>query len=68
MDSNWIVVFTSGQLHLAEMAKELLKENGIESAVIDKRDSLYITIGEVELLVRNHDVMNAKFILDKNKL
>jgi hypothetical protein len=64
----WVNVYTTGQLHLAEIAKELLKENNIDSVIVDKRDSLYITIGEVELFVRDLDVMKAKFILEKNSL
>jgi hypothetical protein len=66
MENGWVNVYTSGQPHLVTMAKELLKANKIESVVVDKRDSLYITIGEVELYVRDHDVMKAKFILEKN--
>ncbi len=68
MENGWVNVYATGQPHLAEMAKELLKQNSIESVIIDKRDSLYITIGEVELFVRDYDVMKAKFILEKNSL
>ena len=68
IEKGWVNVYSSAQLHLAEMAKELLKENEIESVIVDKRDSLYITLGEVELFVRDHDVMKAKFILEKNTL
>ena len=68
MEKGWVNIYSTGQLHLAEMAKELLKENQVESVIVDKRDSLYITIGEVELFVRDLDVMKAKFILEKNPL
>ena len=68
MENDWINVYSSGLPHLVEMAKELLRENEIESVVVDKRDSAYITIGEMELFVRDRDVMKAKFILEKNPL
>lgn len=68
MESGWVNVYTTDQVHLAEVAKVLLLENQIESVIVDKRDSSYITIGEVELFVRDHDVMKAKFLLEKNDL
>ncbi len=68
MENDWISIFSSGQPHLIEMAKGILLENQIESVVVDKRDSAYITIGELELFVRDRDVMKAKFILEKNPL
>lgn len=68
MDKGWINVYSSAMPHLVEMAKEILRENEIESVVVDKRDSVYITIGELELFVKDLDVMKAKFILEKNPL
>ena len=68
MEKGWVNVYSSGQPHLVEIAKELLRENQIESVIVDKRDSAYITIGELELFVRDLDVMKAKFILEKNTL
>jgi len=68
MERGWVNVYASGQRHLVEIAKALLEENGIECAMIDKRDSIYVTLGEAELFVKDRDVMKAKFILDKNKL
>ena len=68
MEKGWVKVFTTDQVHLGEIAKELLLENQIESVLVDKRDSTYITLGEVEIYVRDLDVMKAKFILEKNSL
>lgn len=68
MENDWINVYSSGLPHLVELAKALLADNEIESVVVDKRDSAYISIGEVELFVRDRDVMKAKFILEKNPL
>ncbi|MEO8087643.1 MAG: DUF2007 domain-containing protein [Bacteroidota bacterium] len=68
MENGWVNVYASGQPHLVEMAKALLLQNQIESVIVDKRDSLYITLGEMELFVRDYDVMKAKFILEKNTL
>lgn len=68
MEKGWVQVYATGQPHLAEIAKELLKENNIESVLVDKRDSAYITIGEIELFVKDINVMKAKFLLEKNSL
>ena len=68
MEKGWVNVFSTDQRHLAEIAKELLSENQIESVLVDKRDSTYITVGEIELYVRDLNVMKAKFILEKNSL
>jgi hypothetical protein len=68
MEKGWVLVFTTDQPHLAEIAKELLLENQIESVLVDKRDSTYITLGEIELYVRDLDVMRSKFLLEKNSL
>jgi hypothetical protein len=68
MEKGWVKVFSTDQRHLAEIAKELLLEDQIESVLVDKRDSTYITLGEVEIYVRDLDVMKAKFILEKNSL
>jgi hypothetical protein len=68
MESGWVNVYSSGERHLVEIAKAILEENGIGCALIDKRDSTYITLGETELFVRDIDVMRAKFLLEKNNL
>jgi hypothetical protein len=68
MEKGWVNIFTTDKRHLADIAKELLSENQIESVLVDKKDSVVITIGEIELYVRDHNVMKAKFILEKNSL
>lgn len=67
MENGWVNVYASDQPHLVNMAKDILRENQIEGVIVDRRDSLF-TMGEVELYVRDHDVMKAKFILEKNNL
>ncbi|MFO7923292.1 MAG: DUF2007 domain-containing protein [Bacteroidales bacterium] len=51
MDKDWQVVFTGGELYIAEMAKQMLKDNRIESVIVNKKDSAYPMIGYVEVLV-----------------
>jgi len=68
MDSGWRCVYVSDQPHRVEIAKAVLKENNIESVEINKRDSTYITIGEIELYVKNEDATLARIIIQQNEL
>ncbi|MFA6403798.1 MAG: DUF2007 domain-containing protein [Salinivirgaceae bacterium] len=62
MESNWIIIFTTGKLYLAEMAKAILEDNDIEVIVMNKQDSFYL-IGDIEVYVKPEDVIRAKFLI-----
>ena len=64
MDNNWSLVYTIDKLYKAEILKEILADNGIESFVANKLDSSFI-IGEVEIYVMPDDVMKAKHLIEK---
>ena len=68
MEKGWEPVYSSDKLHLVEIVKAVLTENGIQSFEVNKKDSTYITIGYVELYVKSKDVVLAKFLIEKNKL
>ena len=51
---NWICVYTTSQVHKAEIMKEFLAEENIEAVVVNKKDSMYL-FGEVELFVQPED-------------
>ena len=68
MKKGWLRVYFSDKPHLVEIAKAILEGNHIESVVVDKRDSSYVTIGEVELYVKDEDMVLAKFLISQNKL
>lgn len=65
MYNDWVIVFTSPQIWEAELIKELLKQNDIESISLNKRDSAYL-IGEVEIYVTTADAFKAKQIIQKH--
>ncbi|HPT02251.1 MAG TPA: DUF2007 domain-containing protein [Bacteroidales bacterium] len=65
MYNDWVIVFTSPQIYEAELIKELLKQNDIESISLNKRDSAYL-IGEVEIYVTTADAFKAKQIIQKH--
>ncbi len=64
MEENWVSVFTTNQLYLADIVKQVLLENNIISVVINKMDSSYAMFGEVEVYVDRDHVIRAKSIIE----
>ncbi len=63
MDSGWQCVYFSNQLHSIEIVRAVLEDHDIKSVVVDKRDSSYISIGDLEVFVPNEDAILAKVII-----
>jgi hypothetical protein len=59
MEKDWVVIYTTDKPYQAEIAKKVLEGGGIESVVIDKKDSSYTTFGEAELYVNQKDEAKA---------
>lgn len=47
---------------MAEMVKDILKENHIEAILLNKQDSLYL-FGEIEVYVKPENVIRAKHLI-----
>ena len=62
MKKGWQLVYSTGQTHLAEIMKSVLHDQGIETFVVDKRDSSYVALGEIEFYVRDEDAILARII------
>jgi hypothetical protein len=67
MEKGWTNVYISSDEYLISIAKDLLKNNEIESVVINHKDSSYVCWGEAELYVSDEDVEQAKEILAQLK-
>ena len=59
-----IVVKTYESRFEADVDHRKLADENIESWIIDKKDSAYVMIGEVELYVSNGDLKRAAEILN----
>lgn len=59
MEKGWKNIFTTGDEYLVSIAKELLKEGGIEAVEISHKDSSYVWLGEIELFVRDEEEVQA---------
>lgn len=49
MREGWILIFSSPDVFHAKLAEDVLKQNGIESHIVSKPDSVIPTLGEAEL-------------------
>lgn len=59
----WKKVFSSSQLALASMVAGILTEQNIQTNVLNKIDSSYVFLGEVEVYVPEVDYENALHIV-----
>ena len=67
MNGDWACVYVSTYPHLVELAKLLLKQEGIEGVIKNNQDISYVSIGEIELYVKREDLIKAKFILEQKQ-
>ena len=68
MDKDWIKIYSSNEFHKVEIVKAVLEDNGIPSFEINKKDSSYISIGEIELYVNPENELLSKIIINTNSL
>lgn len=70
MTQKWVLIHTTSNANSAQIVKGVLENNAINVVIINKKDSmhLHLTNGVIELYVNPNDVVNAKHIIEKNKL
>ncbi|REJ84058.1 MAG: hypothetical protein DWQ44_03965 [Bacteroidetes bacterium] len=68
MERDWESVYISDKIHLVEIVRAVLEDNNIPSVAIDKRDSSYIGIGDIEVYVHPDNSILARLIIEQNKL
>jgi len=67
MEENWTKIYSTNQLHLAEITKAVLEDHEIVTFMLNKKDSMYL-FGEIELYALKDDVLRAINIIQKNEL
>ena len=67
MEKGWTKVFITTEDYLISMARDILQDNGIESVVINHKDSSYMMWGEAEIYVRDDKEVQANEILKQLK-
>jgi hypothetical protein len=59
MEPDWVKAYETDNDFRAEMIKRMLADNDIQSLFIDKTDSSYPLIGDVEVYVKRDDIIKA---------
>ena len=59
----WVAVFSCDQVFRAELARQYLENNGVTAIVVNRKDSFYVTIGDVEVYVALADADVATSLL-----
>jgi hypothetical protein len=67
MEKDFIKVFTSTDPYEADIAHDILDENNIQSVVLNQHDSMFPSIGEVEIYVHENDEAAALELLKNMK-
>jgi hypothetical protein len=61
---NWVKIQSFNRLHQAQLRKDILDQNGINSVIINEKDSLFL-IGDIELYVEEFNEKKAKALVDE---
>lgn len=64
----WELIYTSTLPHRVEIVIEVLRDQEIEAVKLDKRDSSYTMLGEIEVYAKKDEAILAKIIIEQNQL
>jgi len=64
MEKDWVLAYSTNQLYQAEILKEVLGDNNIESIIINKQDSAY-KFGDIEVYVKRDNILRAKKLIEE---
>ena len=65
MEKDWEKIFSSPLQLKVQMMKSLLAQSEIESIIINRQDSFYKSLGEIELYVKRENILKAIQIINK---
>lgn len=68
MSKKWEKVYSALSLQQVEIMRIMLGQNDIPAVVVNKQDSMYVMLGEVELHVQQDNVMRAINLIEKANL
>lgn len=63
MEDKWITIYETDQLYQAEIIKGVLCDNGVEAFVLNQKDSSYIMIGTIKVMINEKDREKAAAII-----
>jgi hypothetical protein len=63
MEPDWVIVYSTNNLFESEMLVRMLADNDIEAIIINKQDSSYPVLGDVEMYVKADKIIRAKKLI-----
>ncbi len=67
MPTDWVVVYSTNQTFEAELVRQMLTDEDIECVTINKQDSSYIFLGDIEVYVPTSDAFRANQLISDFK-
>ncbi|MCF6364626.1 MAG: DUF2007 domain-containing protein [Bacteroidales bacterium] len=61
---NWIKIQSFKRIHQAELRKDILSQNNINSVIVNEKDSLFL-FGDIELFVEEKNEKKAKALINE---
>ena len=68
MEKNWVRIFKTFNYYQAEIVKQVLIENQLDSVLLNKQDSSHRTFGDIEVYIHQQDFSNAIEIMILNQI
>lgn len=68
MEKGWQLIYVGNKMHLIEIVKAVLADNDIPSVIVNKSDSSYISIGDIEVYVAEENAILARVLIEQNQL
>jgi hypothetical protein len=68
MTDDWALVYTGNLPHRVDIVIDVLKDQDIDARQIDRRDSSYPMLGEIEVYVKQENAILAKVIIEQHQL
>jgi hypothetical protein len=66
MENNRVWIYKSQDNFKAELIKAVMHDHGIPCFLLNKKDSSYLSFGEIEVYVNTEDAVQALHIINKN--
>jgi len=67
-EPDFVMVYSNPLPHKINIVKAVLEDNQIKSYEVNKKDSSYIFIGDIDLYVNEKDAVLARFLIKTNEL
>lgn len=64
-EKEWLLAYSTTIDYQAHIIKDMLENYGIDAIVINKKDSVYVTIGTIEIYVNQDNLIESKLLIQK---